>query len=381
MIPAPYRIYVIAGEASGDAHGAAVVKEMKSINPLLEVRGWGGQHLAACGVTIDTRYEEANFMGFTEVVKNLRKILSLFRKTKQNIIAFKPHAVLLIDYPGFNLRMAKWCRRRNIAVYYYIAPQLWAWKESRINILKKYVDRLFVILPFEKNFYRKHDYDVSYYGNPLVERLQEFKFDKFFREKNQLDRRSIIALLPGSRAQEIKTILPIYLAALTKECKHQIVIAGLLQHQELYKVILNLYNLNVKVIFNDLYNVLHHSKIAIVTSGTATLETALMGVPQVVCYKANKISYFIAKKLVKVNYISLVNLVAGHEIVTELIQENCNSTEIEKAYKKLKHGQYRREVKAKYRQLHEALAGDKPSLKIAFEILDRMSIRHDQTVA
>lgn len=368
----PRKIYIIAGEASGDLHGGHLSVELKKIHPDIQLRGWGGNHMESAGTIIDVRYEKVNFMGFTEVFKNLTLIFKLFKDTKKNILAFNPDALILIDYPGFNLRMAKWAFRKNIPVYYYIAPQAWAWKEGRVKTLREAVRKLFIILPFEKEFFTKHKVPTSYYGHPLVQLINEFRFNPQFRIKNQLSNQSIIALLPGSRKQEIKTMLPIYLDSIKNECKYQIVIAGLEQHRQLYESICQNSKANVKIVYDDTYNVLHQARYAVVSSGTATLETALFGVPEVVCYKGNQLSYWFAKKLIKVKFICLVNLIANKKIVQELIQEECNPTTIQEELSKLKNHLVRRRIQFKLKNLQQLLAGHNPYKNVAMEIIEDM---------
>jgi lipid-A-disaccharide synthase len=333
------RVYIISGEASGDLHGGKLCKELKKINPDIQIRGWGGDQLASAGAIVDVRYERVNFMGFTEVLKNIFTILKLLRQTKKTILEYKPDALILIDYPGFNLRMASWAKANSIPVYYYIAPQVWAWKEKRVKILKEAVKKLFIILPFEKDFFSKHGLTSYYYGHPLLQLIHEFKYNRDFRIKNQLTNQSIIAILPGSRRQEIKTMLPIYLEAVKKECKFQIVLAGLTQHQDLYESICNTSDAKIKIVYNDTYNLLHQAKLAIVTSGTATLETGLFGVPEVICYKGNRISFEIAKRLIKVELTKLKN----HTV--------------------------RRRIKSELRSIQSLLTGGNPYEKVAEEIM------------
>ncbi len=363
------KIYIIAGEASGDLHGGNLVQAINQLKPGIEWRGWGGNNIRSQGVQIDVSYEDANFMGFVEVVRNLPRILKLFRITKASILNFQPDALILIDYPGFNLRMAKWAKQHNIPVYYYIAPQVWAWKESRVNIIRQCVKKLFVILPFEKTYFEKHRINAEYYGHPLLSYIQNFKSSPEFRIKNNLSNQSIIALLPGSRRQEIKTMLPIFLKALAKECKHQIVIAGLPQHQELYNEIRSSIGLKTKVIYNDTYNILSQSRIALVTSGTATLETALFKVPQVVCYKGNALSYHIARRIVKVPFISLVNLISERKIVAELIQNELSTENIQHELYSLIQASYRKQLIENYKTLHKKLEYKGSFIELAQSIL------------
>lgn len=371
------KIYIIAGEASGDLHGAELVNRFKELNPNISVRGWGGDQLFAAGTQIDIRYEKTNFMGFSEVLKNIFKIIGLFKITKKIILDWKPDCLLLIDYPGFNLRMAAWAFKHKIPVYYYIAPQVWAWKESRVNKLKKYLRNLYIILPFEQAYFKKHGIDAHYYGHPLIERIRNFKFNPNFRLSNNLSNQSIIALLPGSRKQEIISMLPVYLESLKDESSYQIVIAGLKQHKLLYETYLEKFKIQATVVYEDTYNLLHQSHHALVTSGTATLETALFNVPEIVCYKGNQVSYYLAKKLIKVKFISLVNLIANREIVPEMIQENCNAVMLRKELNYLKDPKVRLEMKANLKQLAGILDGKDCYLQVAQHILmDLERLKH-----
>lgn len=363
------KIYIISGESSGDLHAGKLCLELKKRNPDLMIRGWGGQHLASAGAVIDVRYEKVNFMGFTEVLKNLSTIFKLFRQTKKSILEFKPDALILIDYPGFNLRMATWASKHGIPVYYYIAPQVWAWKEKRVRILKEAVKKLFIILPFEKDYFASHGIQAYYYGHPLVPLIHSFQFDRDFRIKNNLSNKAIIALLPGSRKQEIQTMLPIFLESIKAECKYQIVVAGMNQHKQLYEGILQTSGVKVHIVYNDTYNLLHQSHLAIVTSGTATLETGLFGVPEIVCYKGNHLSYLLAKKLIKVKFICLVNLIADKKVVQELIQQECNPIRIKEELSKLKDHLVKRHVKSELKEIHHLLAGNNPYENVALEMM------------
>lgn len=365
-----FKIYIIAGEASGDLHGAELVKRFKEVNPGISVRGWGGDRLVDAGAHIDIRYEKTNFMGFSEVLKNIFKILGFFRTTKKIIHDWKPDCLLLIDYPGFNLRMAAWAFDHNIPVYYYIAPQVWAWKESRVKKLKKYLRNLYVILPFEKEYFKKHGMVVHYYGHPLVERIRNFKFNPDFRRINNLSNQSIIALLPGSRKQEINSMLPVFLESLKDESGFQIVVAGLKQHKLVYESHLRKSEVKATVVYDDAYNLLYQSHHALVTSGTATLETALFNVPEIVCYKGNQLSYYLAKKLIKVNYISLVNLIVNRKIVPEMIQQNCNAQSIRKELNYLKDPKVRLGMKTDLMQLASLLDGKGCYNQVAEHIID-----------
>lgn len=364
------KIYIIAGEASADLHGSRLMKSFNEVSSELEWRGWGGSKMIENGLHADIRYEDASFMGFVEVLKNITYILKLFSITKSSILEFKPDALILIDYPGFNLRMAKWAKTKGIPVYYYIAPQVWAWKEKRVKILQQNVQKLFVILPFELKYFTGHKVKTYYFGHPLSNLIQSFHPSPTFRSLNHLTNKSIIALLPGSRVQEIKTMLPIFLKAVSKECKYQIVLAGLTHHAQLYKeLITKSGNCSVAVIYNSTYDILANSRIALVTSGTATLETALFKVPQIVCYKGNRISYWIARKLIKVPYISLVNLILKRKVVTELIQDSFNVEQLKFELSRLKEHDIRSNILQDYRELISGLLSDNPSQRIVQEII------------
>lgn len=316
------KIFILAGETSGDLHGANLCEAMLKLNSDLELMGWGGDRMKQVGVKISKHINELAFMGFTEVLLNLRTIFKNFEICKKQISSFQPDAVILIDYPGFNLRMAKWLKQNNYPVIYYISPQIWAWKESRIKIIKQYVDKMLVILPFEKAFYEKYSYHVDFVGHPLIDEIEKKKTSQLdFSKKNS------IALLPGSRKQEIKTMLPIMLDTARLFPNEQFIICGINTHYiDFYKQFV--WSSNVTIEFNKTYEVLSKSKAALVTSGTATLETALFNVPQIVCYKGNYISYLIAKQLVKIKYISLVNLILDQQLIDELIQHDCSAEKI-----------------------------------------------------
>lgn len=331
------KIYIIAGEASGDLHASNLMKSLISIDDTLDFRYWGGDHMAAVKGAPVKHIADLAFMGFIEVIANLKTILGNIKFCKKDILAYQPDALVLVDYPGFNLRIAKWAKSQGIPVIYYISPQIWAWKQNRVHTIRKVVDKMLVILPFEKDFYKRFDMDVSYVGHPLLDAIEQFKekaekVDLY--QKHQLDNRPVIALLPGSRKQEINTKLPIMLDSLSDFVEdYQFVIAGApsLEHS-FYESFLEKYK-NVHLIHGETYDLLSIATAALVTSGTATLETALFKVPEVVCYKGSSISYHIAKRLIKVDYISLVNLILNKESVKELIQNECNPTRIKQELK------------------------------------------------
>lgn len=320
------KYYIIAGEASGDLHGSNLIKEIRKLDADADIRAWGGDKMEAAGASLAKHYRDLAFMGFAEVVKNLPTIFRNITFCKEDITNFKPDAVVLINYSAFNLRIAKWAHPKNYKTIFYISPQVWAWKESRVKTIKKYVDKMIVILPFEKEFFKKWDYDVEYVGHPLVDVIEKFKRDHASIKPSS----NIIALLPGSRRQEIKMKLPIMLEASKNFPSYTFVVAKAPSvEDEFYKPMLADYS-NVDVVSNDTYPLLMQAHAALVTSGTATLETALFGVPEIICYKAGNISYQIAKRLVKLKYICLVNLIMDKEVVKELIQDDLTPQNITK---------------------------------------------------
>lgn len=326
-------IYIIAGEASGDLHGANLMKALKQRDETIQFRHWGGDQMAEIAGPPVKHISDLAFMGFIEVVMNLRTIFKNLKFCREDIEAFAPDALVLIDYPGFNLRIAKWAKKRGIPVIYYISPQVWAWKKRRVHTIKKVVDKMLVILPFEKDFYADYGMDVEYVGHPLIDAVDAFQervAQVDLIDKHQLDDRPVIALLPGSRKQEVQVKLPIMLKSLETFDDYQFVIAGAPSlSPDFYRSFLESYD-HVRMIHNETYDLLAIAKGALVTSGTATLETALFSVPEVVCYKGSSISYQIAKRLVQVDYISLVNLILNREAVRELIQDECEPTQIKR---------------------------------------------------
>ncbi|HMU11026.1 MAG TPA: lipid-A-disaccharide synthase [Ferruginibacter sp.] len=330
------KYYIISGEASGDLHGSNLIKELKKKDTTADIRCWGGDKMQAAGATLVKHYKELAFMGFIEVLNNLGTILRNIKFCKEDITQYEPDVLILIDYPGFNLRIARWAKQQGYKIIYYISPQVWAWKENRVKLIKKCVDKMLVILPFEKAFYKKWNYEVEYVGHPLVEVVEEYKMqDTGYKipdaEYRMQDQRpgilhpasgNIIALLPGSRKQEILKKLPIMLEVTKHFPGYQFVVAkapGL--EESFYTGLLAAYS-NVSSVADKTYGLLMQSKAALVTSGTATLETALFGVPEVICYKGNALSYQIAKRLIKIKFIGLVNLIMDKEVMKELIQDD-----------------------------------------------------------
>lgn len=366
------KLYIIAGEASGDLHGSNLMKHLKAENSEIEFRFWGGDKMKEQGGTLVNHISDLAFMGFLEVIKNLKTILNNIRFCKNDIAAFQPDALILIDYPGFNLRIAEWAKSQGIKVYYYVSPQVWAWKQSRVHKIKKCVDELYVILPFEKDFYKKFDFDVHYLGHPLLDAVDDFKETivdkKLIYSENNLSDKPIIALLPGSRKQEVSVKLPIMLNAVRSFKEHQIVIAGAPSLSEDFY--LQFIKQSDQIIFGKTYDLLEIAEAALVTSGTATLETALFKVPQVVCYKGSNFSYQIAKRLIKIKFISLVNLILNREAVKELIQQDCNAAFIEKELSKIVVGGKNREkILNDYNELEQILGAGGASKKIAHALL------------
>ncbi|MFT5618764.1 MAG: lipid-A-disaccharide synthase [Arenicella sp.] len=314
------KYYLIAGEKSGDLHASNLMKELKLRDENAEFRVWGGDEMQKVGGEIVRHFKETAFMGFAEVIANLPKIYGFIKECKKDILNYKPDVVILVDYAGFNLRIAKFAKNKGFRTFYYISPKVWAWNQKRALKIKKVVDRMFVIMHFEQEFYRKFDYEVDYVGNPLFDAISQFEPNQNFLADNQLSDKPIIAVLPGSRKQEIKNMLSVMLEVRNQFADYQFVVAGVDSiPSELYD---SVKEANLPIVFNQTYDLLAHAKSALVTSGTATLETALFNVPQVVCYKTSPISYSIAKRLIKVPYISLVNLIAQKEAVKELIQKD-----------------------------------------------------------
>lgn len=352
------KYYIIAGEASGDLHGSNLMKALKQKDPDAEFRFWGGDLMKAQGGTLVKHYRDLAFMGFLEVVMNLRTILNNIKFCKEDIQNNRPDVLILVDYPGFNLRIARFAKELGIKVIYYISPQLWAWKEGRVEIIKKYVDEMMVILPFEEDFYRKHGVHSHFVGHPLLDAISDLKEISIdgFKKENGLNEKEIIALLPGSRKQEVEKMLEIMLSVRPHFKNYQFVIAGAPSlPKEFYQKYVDD---NVHFVSNRTYDLLRCSKAALVTSGTATLETALLNIPEVVCYRGSAVSYAIAKRLVKnINYISLVNLIMDREVVKELIQSDLNTKNLVDELNKILEGEKRKQVLNDYSLLREKLGG------------------------
>lgn len=384
------KYYIIAGEPSGDLHGSNLIRQLKLQDPSTDVRCWGGDLMQQAGAHLVKHYKDLAFMGFTEVLMNLRTILRNMDFCKADILEYAPDALILIDYPGFNLRIAKWAHRQGLRIIYYISPQVWAWKENRVKQIRENVDKMLVILPFEKEFYRKWNYEVEYVGHPLVEVIDAAKsaasadpatLSSGTFPNNQpptlnqpqitSSPKPIIALLPGSRKQEILKKLPIMLEASRFFPDHQFVVAQAPgQDPSFYQNLLSPYP-NVSSVRNQTYSLLLNAQAACVTSGTATLETALFGVPEVVCYKGSAISYQIAKRLIKVKYISLVNLIMDKLVVKELIQDELTPENLRRELDDLLHNASRQQqLRIDYLNLKELLSqGGHASANAAESIL------------
>jgi lipid-A-disaccharide synthase len=378
------KYYIIAGEASGDLHGSNLIREIRKRDVAANIRGWGGELMQEAGAVVVKNYRDLAFMGFTEVIRNLPTILRNIKFCKADILHFKPDVIVCIDYPGFNLRIAEWAHKTGFRTVYYISPQVWAWKESRVKTIRSNVDRMLVILPFEKAFFQKWNFNTEYVGHPLVEVIERFKASP------EADRSPIIhgsggiptnpklpliACLPGSRKQEILKKLPVMLEASRFFPDHQFVVAeapGI--DSGFYDQVLNNYP-NAGRVRNQTYSLLAHASAACVTSGTATLETALFGVPEVICYKGSSISYQIAKRLIRVKYISLVNLIMDKPVVKELIQEEMNVQNIVAELKSLLLDEsYRNRIRKDYSNLHDLLSqGGNASEKAASSIVGFIS--------
>jgi lipid-A-disaccharide synthase len=373
------KYYIIAGEASGDLHGSNLMKALLTKDVNANFRFWGGDLMLHVSDTLVKHYRELAFMGFLEVILNLKTITKNLSFCKNDIEDFNPDVIIFIDYPGFNLRIAKWAKRKGYKTHYYISPQIWAWKENRIKAIKRDVDEMYVILPFEKKFYEtKHEYPIHFVGHPLIDAIaNRIQVDEYsFRAAHELNDKPIIALLPGSRKQEIKKMLSVMLSVVSDYPDYQFVIAGApSQDYSFYKQFINVEN--VKFISNKTYDLLSVSTAALVTSGTATLETALFKVPQVVCYKGSWLSYQIGKRVVNLDYISLVNLIMDKEVVTELIQNDFNTKRLKKELNKILDDYERTKFFVDYYELEKKLGGKGASEKTAEIIYESINPQHD----
>ncbi|MFD2568860.1 lipid-A-disaccharide synthase [Pseudotenacibaculum haliotis] len=364
------KYYIIAGEASGDLHGSNLMRALLQEDKNAEIRFWGGDLMKSVGGTLVKHYKERAFMGFVEVLLNLRKILGFIKFCKEDIAAFQPDVIIYIDNSGFNLRIAQWAKQQGFKNHYYISPQVWASRASRVQKIKRDIDQMYVILPFEKEFYQKYDYDVNFVGHPLIDAIADRTQvnEEQFRKEYSLGEKPIIALLPGSRKQEISKMLSVMLSLVDEYADYQFVIAGAPSQQyDFYKEIIG--NKKVAFVDNRTYDLLSVSTAALVTSGTATLETALFKVPQVVCYKGSNISYQIAKRIITLKYISLVNLIMDKEVVKELIQGEMNTENLRRELTSILEENHRARLFENYYDLEQKLGGKGASLATAKAIV------------
>lgn len=369
------KYYIIAGEASGDLHGSNLMKAILRSDPQAEIRFWGGDLMQSVGGTLVKHIRDLAFMGFVEVVANLRTVLKNIALCKKDIVEFKPDAVIFIDYPGFNLKIAKFTHDQGFKNFYYISPQVWAWKKGRIKTMRKVLDMMYVILPFEKPFYdRNNVQNVEFVGHPLLDAIAEFdknaQLADDFRSRNRLDERPIIALMPGSRKMELRKMMPDMCHLAAQHTEYQFVIAGMkLLGSSMYTPYIH--SDNVSIVYDQTYPLLKTAFAGVITSGTATLEAALFDLPLVVCYKANALSVFIAKRFAKVNYISLVNLIADKPVVKELIQNDLNANDLESEFRKITVDEtYRQNLQHEYDLLKEQLGGVGASQRTVNSILN-----------
>lgn len=366
------RYYVIAGEASGDLHASHLIRELFRLDPKAEVQAWGGDLSSEAGAKVVKHYRDLAFMGFWEVAKNIRTILKNFKICKADILQFKPDALILVDYPGFNLRIAEWAKAQGIKVFYYISPQVWAWKTKRVHKIKRIVDELFVILPFESDFYKSFGMDVSFVGHPLMDVIPNYSLSPHFRETLALNpSRPVIALLPGSRKQEIKRMLSPMLELVDHFPAYQFLIAGAPAiPKSFYSDLIG--SKPVQLIQNQTYDVLKVADLALITSGTATLEAGLFKVPQVVCYTGNPASYWLAKRLIKVKYICLVNLILDRPVVRELIQYDFSLENLRAAIQDLLQTENRKTLESAYQELASTLGGSGASKRVAEQVYSKI---------
>ncbi|EOZ99628.1 Lipid-A-disaccharide synthase [Indibacter alkaliphilus LW1] len=363
------KYYLICGERSGDLHSSNLIKEIKSLDPEASFRGMGGDYSSNAGLELVAHYQDVSVMGFLEVLLGFRKIYRYLSQIKKDLLKFRPDALILVDFGGFNMKIAAFAKSHKIKVHYYIPPKVWAWNQKRALNIKKYTDKVYSILPFEPEFYHKFGVKSEYVGNPLLDEIANFEPHAFFHQKNELNYQPIIALLPGSRKQELDNMLQVMLSLVNKFPNAQFVIAGVSNVKpDAYRPAIEA---GIRIVFDQTYDLLHHATAAIVTSGTATLETALFRVPQVVVYKTSWLSYIIAKRLIRVPYIGLVNLIADREVVRELIQTDFNSDTVAGELNKLLSDIHKKaEVLQGYNLVKERLGENSASKVVASLIFD-----------
>jgi lipid-A-disaccharide synthase len=367
------KYYIIAGEASGDLHASFLIQEIKNKDKDAQIHAFGGEMMRHAGANIIKSIKELSFMGFIEVVANLKTVLKNIKVCKQDILSFNPNCVILVDFAGFNMRIAAFCKRHNIKAFYYISPKVWAWNTGRVKKMKNVLSRMFVIFPFEKHFFAKYNFDVEYYGNPLLDEISSYnaKNDiETFLKANNLGSKPIVAILPGSRKQEISRMLSVQARLADKYADFDFVLAAMSSFpKEYYSSIIG--DSHVKIVWDSTYSLLNCAYCALVCSGTATLETALFNVPEVVCYKGNPISFAIGKIVVRVKYISLVNLILGKAAVVELLQNDWNEQALEKEFKHIAYDDnYRSQMQMNYSNLKTILGSAGCSEKVAQRMID-----------
>jgi lipid-A-disaccharide synthase len=370
------KYFIIAGEPSGDLHGSNLVRNLIMADAVADISCWGGDLMKEAGAKLLKHYRETAFMGAWEVVVNIRKVQANLTQCRSQIDSLRPDVVILIDYPGFNLRIAQYVKHAGIRVFYYIPPKLWAWNEGRVEKIKKYVDRLYIIFPFEKAFYSRHGYNAVYLGNPLIDQVESWRMGTPEREALMtsigLVKKPVIALLAGSRLQEVKKILPEMVSVAGSLPDYQFVVAGM-DHlpEKMYSDIIG--SMPVKVIYRKTYDLLSVAEAALVTSGTATLEAALFDVPQVVCYKTSSLTYHLAKSFLKIRFLSLVNLIMDRAVVKELIQQDLNQMTLHRELMNIiRNGQKHDIIKSDYKQLRGMLGDKGASERIASDMIDNL---------
>ncbi len=373
------RYYIIAGEASGDLHGSNLIKGIREVDPSAQIRCWGGDLMREAGAELVKHYKEGAIMGFVEVVANLGKLSRNLRDCKEDVLSYNPDVLILIDYPGFNFRIAEFAKKKGIRTFYYIAPKVWAWKEKRVHKLKEVVDRLFIIFPFEIDYFRKWGINAIYRGNPLLDSVDNYPLanetrEEFAQRVGIDPLKKTVALLAGSRKGEIKYLLPRMIEVAKRYPNYQFLMAcAPSMEKEFYEGIIGKSVGNIKLLFGQTYSILRNSDAAIINSGTASLEAALIGVPQVVCYGGNEISYQIAKRVVKLKYISLANLIMDKGLFKELIQHDCTPDKISNELDLLiGDTTYREKMMQDYRDVREVLGGKGASAKVAQAMIDEL---------
>ena len=359
------KYYLIAGERSGDFHAAHLMRELRGQDPAAEFRFWGGDQMQAQGGELVRHYQDMSIMGFWEAATSVLRFRGYLKECERDILAFRPDVVILVDYAGFNMRVAKFVKAHGIRTFYYISPKIWAWNQGRVEKVRAYVDRMFLILPFEQDFYQKFNYQADYIGNPTADAVAEFTPSDDFLTRNQLSNgKPIIAVLPGSRKQEIEEMLHEMLAILPAFQEYQFVVAGVTNLDRAYYR--HFERNGIRFVYDETFDLLHHAHVALVTSGTATLETALFDVPQIVCYRTSALSYAIGKMVIKVPHISLVNLIVGREVVKELIQSNFTARNLmDELRHLLTDEQYQARQQAGYAELRQKLGQQQAARKAA----------------